>query len=147
MFITYESSQSLAPTTKALMFDWKYLHVESSVLDFWCTLPYDERDVILTVLSCLREVNTEEVKPALELLVATLDGQGFQALLMAGQRTLHTNWHILYLSNEMDRDESLNTLQLRNQNRRWRNCMSSRLNCLIFVVEWTGQQQDVDTQH
>lgn len=49
--------------------------------------------------------------------MATLDGQGFQALLMAGQRTLHTNWHILYLSIETDKDENLNTLQLRNQNR------------------------------
>jgi len=44
----------------------------------------------MTVLSCLCEVNAEELQPPLELLVAALDGQGFQTLLMAGYGTLRT---------------------------------------------------------
>lgn len=62
----------------------KYLHVERPGLDLRRTFADDEWDAVLAVLGGLHEVHTEEVKLPLELLMATLDGQALQALLMAG---------------------------------------------------------------
>lgn len=62
----------------------KYLNIESSALNLRCALSYDEGDAVRAVVCCLREVNTKEVQPAVQLLMSTLDGQGLQTLLMAG---------------------------------------------------------------
>lgn len=68
-----------------------HLHAERSVLDFRCAFAYDEGDAVGAVFSCLCEVDAEQVELPLELLVAALDGEGFQTLLMAGQRTLRAH--------------------------------------------------------
>lgn len=68
----------------------KYLNVQCSALYLRCALAYEEGDAVRAVVCRLCEVNAEEVKPSVQLLVSTLDGQGLQALLMAGQRTLRT---------------------------------------------------------
>lgn len=68
-----------------------YLHAQGSVLDFRRALSNDEGDAVLAVFCRLREVDAEKMKPPLQLLVTALDGQRFQALLVAGQGTLNTN--------------------------------------------------------
>lgn len=65
-----------------------YLDVERSALDLRRALLDDKRDPIWTVLRCLCKVDAKQVKSALQLFMAALDGKCFQTLLMAGQRAL-----------------------------------------------------------
>lgn len=65
-----------------------YLDVQRPVFDLRCALLDDERNAIGAVFGRLSEVDAKQVQLAMELLVATLNGQRFQAFLMAGQGTL-----------------------------------------------------------
>lgn len=65
-----------------------YLDVEGSALNLRRALLDDEWDAVWAVLRCLGKVNTKELQSALELFMAALDCERFQALLVAGQRAL-----------------------------------------------------------
>lgn len=64
------------------------LDVEGSALNLRRALLDDEWDAVRAVLCCLGKVNTKQLQSALELFMAALDCERFQALLMAGQRAL-----------------------------------------------------------
>lgn len=65
-----------------------YLDVEGSTLNLRRALLDDERDAIRAVLRRLCKVDAEQLQSSLELFMAALDGERFQALLMAGQGAL-----------------------------------------------------------
>lgn len=52
-----------------------YLDVEGSTLDLRRALLDDKWDAIWAVLCCLGEVDPKQVKPSLQLFVATLDSE------------------------------------------------------------------------
>lgn len=69
-----------------------YLHSERSLLDFLDAFLDDEWYSFRVALQHLGEISAEQLEPSLQLFVATLDSQGLQTLLMAGQEALqHTN--------------------------------------------------------
>lgn len=65
-----------------------YLDVEGSTLNLRRALLDDEWDAIRAVLRRLRKVDAKQLQSSLELFMAALDGERFQALLMAGQGAL-----------------------------------------------------------
>ena len=67
-----------------------HLHLQCPLLDLLDALLDDERNAIRTALEHAGEVTAKQLETALQLLVTTLDGQGLQALLMAGQEALQT---------------------------------------------------------
>lgn len=65
-----------------------HLDAEGSALNLRRALLDDEWDAVRAVLSRLGKVNTKQLQSALELFMAALDCERFQALLVAGQRAL-----------------------------------------------------------
>lgn len=66
-----------------LGFQRPLLNLRDALLD-------DEGDAVRAALRSLHEVLPKELQLPLELLVPALDGQGFQALLVAGQVALES---------------------------------------------------------
>lgn len=65
-----------------------HLGAQSPPLDLTHTLLDNEGHAIGGATGCLAEVLSKELQAALKLLVSTLDGQGLQTLLVAGQAAL-----------------------------------------------------------
>lgn len=65
-----------------------HLDVEGSALNLRRALLDDEWDAVWAILRRLGKVNTKQLQSALELFMAALDCERFQALLVAGQRAL-----------------------------------------------------------
>lgn len=65
-----------------------YLYSESTTLYFGGALLDNKRNAIRGVLSSLSEFHSKQMKSSMKLFVSTLNGQCFQALLMASKRTL-----------------------------------------------------------
>lgn len=65
-----------------------HLGFQRPLLNLGDALLDDEGDAVRAALRSLHEVLPKELQLPLELLVPALDGQGFQALLVAGQVAL-----------------------------------------------------------
>ena len=79
--------------TTVLLWGWgkdAHLHLESPPLDLRDALGDDEGDPVTGTAGHLRELPAEQLQTALELLVATLDGQSLQTALVTSQETLRT---------------------------------------------------------
>lgn len=77
-------------TVKHSIIALSHLHPECPPLYLGDTLGNDEGDAVTGTAGYLREIPAEQLQTALQLLMATLNGQSLQAALVTCQETLRT---------------------------------------------------------